>query len=165
MPKVVFVNEHRAVEAPAGKNLRELLIELGINARPVPFNALTCGVFGTCARCQVWVRPGDGEPREPRTLRERLAGMRGERRLSCQVTIGGAMEVTTMAGGADRRMPRPIAPPPQPTVDAAAKRKPIDAAPTAEFVLGHPSAVGSGTRTPEAIANTAPPAKPSAPDT
>ena len=29
-----------------------------------------------------------------------------------------------------------------------AARKPIDAAPTAEFTLGHPAAVGTGTRVP-----------------
>ena len=54
-----------------------------------------------------------------------------------------------MAGGDNRlRAPRPIAPPPQPTIDPEAKRKPIDAAPTAEFILGHPAAVGTGTRVP-----------------
>jgi hypothetical protein len=41
-----------------------------------------------------------------------------------------------------------VAPPPQPTVDPIAARKPIDAAATAEFVYGHPAAVGSGTRVP-----------------
>jgi hypothetical protein len=65
------------------------------------------------------------------------------------VQILGDVEVTTFAGGDSRlRAPRPIAAPPRPTIDPAAKRKPIDAAPTAEFTFGHPSAVGTGTRVP-----------------
>jgi hypothetical protein len=59
------------------------------------------------------------------------------------------VEITTFAGGDGRlRAPRPIAPPPQPTIDATAKRKPIDASSSAEFIHGHPSAVGTGTRVP-----------------
>lgn len=149
MPKVVFVNEHRIVEVPSGKNLKTLALELGINPHREFFRGVNCGFFGLCGTCQVWVREGSSGSTNARNLREKMAGMRGERRLSCQVKILGDVEITTLAGGDDRlRAPRPIAPPPQPTIDPSAKRKPIDAAPTAEFVLGHPAAVGTGTRVP-----------------
>ncbi len=149
MPKVVFVNEHRIVEVPERKNLKTLALELGINPHREFFMGLNCGYLGVCGTCQVWVRESKPGSASRRNLRETFAGTRGERRLACQVEILGDIEVTTLAGGADRlRAPRPIAPPPRPTVDATAKRKPIDAASTAEFTLGHPSAVGSGTRVP-----------------
>src|SRR4051794_23685720 len=149
MPKVVFVNEHRIVEVPAGKNLKSLALKLGINPHRKFFRGVNCGFFGLCGTCQVWVHESGAGSTNAKNIREKMAGMRGERRLSCQVKILGDVEITTMAGGDNRlRAPRPIAPPPQPTIDPSAKRKPIDAAPTAEFVLGHPAAVGTGTRVP-----------------
>jgi hypothetical protein len=102
-----------------------------------------------CGTCQVWVKEGSPGAASKPNLREKFAGMRGLRRLSCQVKIQGDVEITTFAGGDGRlRAPRPIAPPPQPTIDATAKRKPIDASSSAEFIHGHPSAVGTGTRVP-----------------
>ena len=115
MPKVVFVNEHRIVEVPPGKNLKSLALELGINPHREFFRGVNCGYFGMCG--------------------------------TCQVKIQGDVEITTFAGGDGRlRAPRPIAPPPQPTIDSTAKRKPVDASSSAEFIHGHPSAVGTGTR-------------------
>ncbi len=147
MPKVVFVNEHRIVEVPAGKNLKTLALELGINPHREFFRGVNCGYWGLCGLCQVWVREKAPRSVNPRNMRERMAGTRGERRLACQVRILGDVEITTFAGGDARlRAPRPIAPPPQPTIDPSAKRKPIDAAGTAEFIHGHPAAVGTGNR-------------------
>jgi ferredoxin len=149
MPKVVFVNEHRIVEVASGKNLKTLARELGINPHRESFRGLNCGYLGLCGACQVWVKESAPGATNRRNLRETIAGTRGDRRLACQVSVLGDIEVTTFAGGDNRlRAPRPIAAPPRPTVDPTAARKPIDAAPTAEFTLGHPSAVGSGTRTP-----------------
>lgn len=149
MPKVVFVNEHRIVEVPKGKNLKTLALELGINPHREFFRGVNCGHLGLCGLCQVWVRESAPGAASKRNLREAIAGTRGERRLSCQVEVLGDVEVTTFAGGDSRlRAPRPIAAPPRPTIDPAAKRKPIDAASTAEFLHGHPSAVGTGTRVP-----------------
>jgi len=147
MPKVVFVNEHRIVEVPAGKNLKTLALELGINPHREFFRGINCGYLGLCGTCQVWVNESAPGSTSPRNLRERIAGTRGQRRLACQVRVLGDVEITTFAGGEHRlRAPRPIAAPPRPTIDASAKRKPIDAAPTAEFTFGHPAAVGTGTR-------------------
>jgi ferredoxin len=149
MPKVAFVNEHRIVEVPRGKNLKALAIELGVNPHREFFRGLNCGYLGLCGACQVWVRPAAKDALAPPNFRERMAGMRGERRLACQVRILGDVEVTTMPGGDDRlRAPRPIAPPPRPTVQPEAKRKAPDAAPTAQYVYGDPSAVGTGSRVP-----------------
>src|SRR5262245_61972425 len=132
MPKVAFVNEHRIVEVPAGKNLKTLAVELGINPHREFFKGVNCGFLGLCGTCQVWVRERDPGSTNPKNLRERMSGMRGERRLACQVRILGDVEITTFAGGDDRlRAPRPISPPPNPTVDPLAKRKAIDAAGTA----------------------------------
>jgi hypothetical protein len=129
--------------------LKTLALELGINPHREFFKGLNCGYLGLCGTCQVWVRESKPGAASRRNLRETIAGTRGERRLACQVEIHGDLEVTTLAGGDDRlRAPRPIAAPPRPTVDSTAKRKPIDAAGTAEFTLGHPSAIGSGTRVP-----------------
>ncbi|MET0594242.1 MAG: 2Fe-2S iron-sulfur cluster-binding protein [Polyangiaceae bacterium] len=149
MPKVVFVNEHRIVEVPQGKNLKSLALELGINPHREFFRGVNCGYLGMCGTCQVWVKEGAQGATNPLNLREKMGGMRGLRRLACQVKIMGDVEITTLAGGDGRlRAPRPIAAPPRPTIDPTAKRKPIDAASTAEFIHGHPSAVGTGTRVP-----------------
>jgi hypothetical protein len=97
----------------------------------------------------VWVKESAPGAVNAPNIREKIGGMRGLRRLACQVKIAGDVEVTTFAGGDGRlRAPRPIAPPPRPTVEATAKRKPIDASSSAEFIYGHPSAVGTGTRVP-----------------
>jgi ferredoxin len=149
MPKVVFVNEHRIVEVPSGKNLKTLSLELGINPHREIFRGINCGHLGLCGACQVWVKESSPGATNRRNLRETIAGTRGLRRLACQVRVLGDIEVTTFAGGDNRlRAPRPIAAPPTPTIDPTAARKPIDAAPTAEFTLGHPAAVGTGTRVP-----------------
>jgi len=149
MPKVVFVNEHRIVEVPPGKNLKKLSLELGINPHREFFRGVNCGYIGLCGLCQVWVKDSGPGSTNPRNIRESIAGTRGMRRLACQVQVLGDVEVTTFAGGDGRlRAPRPIAAPPRPTVDPTAKRKPIDAASTAEFTFGHPTAVGTGTRVP-----------------
>jgi ferredoxin len=147
MAKVVFVNEHRIVEVPSGKNLKTLALELGINPHREFFRGVNCGHLGVCGLCQVWVKESAPGSASPRNLREAIAGTRGQRRLACQVKVLGDVEVTTFAGGDGRlRAPRPIAAPPRPTIDPTAKRKPIDAAGTAEFTFGHPSAVGTGSR-------------------
>jgi ferredoxin len=149
MPKVVFVNEHRIVEVPQGKNLKSLALELGINPHREFFRGVNCGYLGMCGTCQVWVKEGASGATNPLNLREKMGGMRGLRRLACQVKILGDVEITTFAGGDGRlRSPRPIASPPRPTIDPTAKRKPVDESSSAEFIHGHPSAVGTGTRVP-----------------
>src|SRR5207248_3002114 len=131
MPKVIFVNEHRVVDVPAGQNLKTLALELGINPHREFFRGLNCGYLGLCGTCQVWVKETSPGAVNARNLREKMVGTRGQRRLACQVRVLGDVEITTFAGGDSRlRAPRPIAAPPRPTVDPSAARKPIDAAAT-----------------------------------
>ena len=67
MPKVVFVNEHRIVEVPPGKNLKALAIELGINPHRGAFRGVNCGYLGICGSCQLWVRETTEGATNPRT--------------------------------------------------------------------------------------------------
>ena len=83
MPKVVFVNEHRIVEVPAGKNLKKLSLELGINPHREFFRGVNCGYIGLCGLCQVWVKESAPGSASPRNFRESIAGTRGQRRLAC----------------------------------------------------------------------------------
>ena len=110
----------------AGKNLKSLALELGINPHReffprrqlrVPRDVRDMPGLGQ-GGC-----PGLGEFAE--LARERSPECEGLRRLACQVKVLGDVEVTTFAGamgacarrGPSRRRPRP-------TVDATAKRKP-----------------------------------------
>jgi ferredoxin len=118
---------------------------LGIEVHRSPFAGVACGAWGLCGTCQVWVREMAKGAASRRSLREWFHGMTGQRRLACQVRVAGDLEVYTMAATADRvGQARPIAPPPSPSVDPTAPRKPLDEAGTAAFPLGHPSALGSG---------------------
>jgi hypothetical protein len=64
----------------------------------------------------------------------------------------GDVQIWTQAGPGDRlRSPRPVSPPPNPSKDPAAARKPIDASGTAAFPYGDPRAVGQGKREPIAV--------------
>src|SRR5262249_47788955 len=76
MPKVVFVNEHRIVEVPSGKNLKTLALELGINPHREFFRGVNCGFFGLCGTCQVWVRESSAGSTNAKNMREKMAGMR-----------------------------------------------------------------------------------------
>src|SRR5689334_14832781 len=89
MPKVVFVNEHRIVEVPQGKNLKTLALELGVDPHREFFRGVNCGYLGLCGLCQVWVRESAPGSTNRRNFRESMAGMRGERRLACQVQVLG----------------------------------------------------------------------------
>jgi ferredoxin len=145
MPNIRFVNEHRDAEASSGESLKSVTERLGIDVHRSPFAGVTCGAWGLCGACQVWVRELQKGAAGGRSLREWFLGMGGQRRLACQVRIAGDLEVVTMAATADRvGQPRPIAPPPAPTVEPGAHKKPVDEAGTAAFPLGHPSCVGSG---------------------
>ena len=79
MPKVAFVNEHRIVEVPEGKNLKSLALELGINPHRESFRGINCGYLGLCSTCQVWVREAGPGSASRRNLRESIVGMRGQR--------------------------------------------------------------------------------------
>jgi ferredoxin len=145
MANVKFVVEHQVVEAKSGQKLRGVAQDAGINIDRELFRGLNCRGLGLCGSCKVWVHPGDANAVNSPSLWERIHGLRGGRRLACQVRVMGDVEVTTMPGGDDRLGPkRDIDPPPNPATDPDAARKPIDEASSIAHPLGHPSAVGKG---------------------
>jgi ferredoxin len=150
MPKVTFVNEQRIVEVDAGRNVREVALECGIDVdNSEHFRGVHCGGRGLCTACLCWVEDLSPGATSPRSLAERLRALRGWRRLACRTRLLGDVKVYTMPGQHERtRKQRPISPPPRPATDPTAARKPVDAAPTAAFIHGHPSMVASGTRKP-----------------
>src|SRR5215472_3325241 len=150
MPKVTFVNEARVVEAEPGANIRDVALECGIAVNnSEDFHGFNCGGHGLCTTCLCWVEESEPGAAGPRTLMERLRALRGWRRLACRTNLQGDVRVFTMPGQHERsRKQRPVSPPPRPTDDPTAGRKPVDAAPTAAFIHGHPSMVASGTRKP-----------------
>jgi ferredoxin len=146
VPKVVFVNEHRIVEAAAGSRVRDVAREAGVAIDAKRFRGVvSCGGLGVCRACLCWVEESAPGAAGPRSLIERLRGLRGWRRLGCRAKVLGDLKVYSVPAAANRvGQPRLIAPPPSPVRDPAAPRKPDDAASTAAHIHGHPSAVGRG---------------------
>jgi ferredoxin len=145
MPTVKFVVEHQVVQVEAGRKLRDIATEAGINVDREFFRGLNCRGLGLCGCCKVWVRAADAAALNAPNLRERFHGMGGGRRLACQARVNGDVVVTSMAGGDDRLTAgRNIDAAPGPVVDPKAPRKPIDEAASIAYPLGHPSAVGRG---------------------
>ena len=140
MPKVTFVNEHRTVEVAAGRKISDIAAELGIAVCREAFRGSVIGDWS------VYVKAAEGALSPP-TLLEKLDRVKGMRRLANRTKVLGDAEIWTAGGLPDRlRSPRPVAPVPNPSKDPSATRKPIDAAGTAAFPLGHPSAIGKGQR-------------------
>jgi ferredoxin len=152
MPKVTFVNEARIVEVDKGRNIRDVALECGIDVNNAEdFLGVNCRGRGFCTSCLCWVEESTPGAAGPRSFMERLRALTGWKRLACRTRLDGDVKVFTMPGAHDRaRRQRPVSPPPRPTVDPTAARKPIDAASTTAFPYGHPSAVASGTRKPAA---------------
>lgn len=142
MPNVTFVNERRTVTVDAGRRISDVANELGIAVCREEFAGTGIGNY------TVWVK---GEPGSlsPVTFWEKLRGARGMKRFANSARVLGDVQIWTQQGMSDRlRSPRPVAPPPRPSEDPEAPRKPVDAAGTAAFPFGHPLAVGKGERTP-----------------
>lgn len=149
MPKITFVNEDRIVEVEKGRVVRDVAEECGIDLDVRQFLGIDCGGRGMCTACLCWIDEGSPGAGGPRSLMERLRGLRGWRRLACVAKAEGDMKVFSMPGGDERtRKQRPVSPPPSPATDPTAARKPVDASSSSAFLFGHPSAVGSGTRKP-----------------
>jgi ferredoxin len=160
MPKVTFVNEARIVEAEKGASVRDVALDCGIDVNnSEDFLGVNCGGRGLCSSCMCWVEEGVPGAGGPRSLMERLRALSGWRRLACVARVEGDVKVYTHPAGRERtNKQRPISPPPRPSVDPTAPRKPLDASSSTAYPLGYPSAVASGTRKPpEKSASTAKP--------
>ena len=109
MPKVVFVNEKKEIEVPAGANLRDEAKKAGIQVYKGIHRYLNCRGNGLCGTCQVLVKKGM-ENLSPRTFMERLnlnahpltmfarIGHEDEMRLSCQAAVNGDCTIETKPG-------------------------------------------------------------------
>jgi ferredoxin len=106
MPKVVFVNEKKEIEVPAGANLRQEALKAGIDVYGGLARYLNCRGNGLCGTCRVLVKKGM-DNLSPRTFIERLnfnthpasmmyfIGHEDDMRLSCQVQVNGDCTVET----------------------------------------------------------------------
>lgn len=145
MPKVTFVNEHRIVETASGRLISDIAAELGIAVCREAFAGTGIGDY-SC-----WVKAEPGATSTP-TFMEKLLGARGWKRLANRTRVLGDVQIWTQGGQGNRlRAPRPVAPPPNPSKDPTAARKPIDASGSAAFPYGDPREVGQGKREPIAM--------------
>jgi ferredoxin len=113
MPKVIFVNEKREIEVPAGSNLRKEARKAGIAIHGMALSllnpvtqVLNCMGNGMCGTCRVLVKKGM-ENLSPKTFMEKVnltahpesmlvaIGHEEEIRLACQVTVNGDCTVET----------------------------------------------------------------------
>ena len=95
MPVVHFVKQQRAVQCPAGANLRRVALDNGIDLYVFPNNILNCRGNGLCGTCRV--RVDNARALSPRTPSDqRKCGWEGEHyRLSCQCRILADVTVIT----------------------------------------------------------------------
>jgi ferredoxin len=102
MPKVVFVNEKKEIEVPAGANLREEARKAGIQVYKGLARYLNCLGHGTCGTCRVLVKKG-GDNLSPKGRLERFTlgrmlatiGHEDEMRLACRVQVLGDCSIET----------------------------------------------------------------------
>src|SRR3954469_20194831 len=102
MPKVIFVNENKEIEVPAGANLRAEAKKAGINLYSGLAKYLNCFGHGTCGTCRVLVKKGI-ENLSEKGLIEKFTllrmfssiGHEDEMRLACQCTVKGDCTVET----------------------------------------------------------------------
>lgn len=106
MPKVVFVNEKKEIEVPAGANLREEASKAGIEVYKGLSRYVNCLGHGLCGTCRVLVKKGM-ENLSPKGVMERInlvahpltmlaaIGHEDEMRLACQIQVKGDCTVET----------------------------------------------------------------------
>ncbi|APR75601.1 Light-harvesting LHII, alpha subunit B / Histone protein [Minicystis rosea] len=140
------------VEVEKGRLVSEVARDLGIAFCRETFAGTGWG------DTTIWIK-GGADCVSPPGLLERLKGARGWKRFADRTRILGDCEVYTQSGlGSRLGGTRELAPPPSPMADPSLIRTP-DAAGTAAFPYGHPSAVGKGERPAVARGAGAEPAK------
>lgn len=82
MPRVIFVDEGKTAEFPAGKTLLSCALEMGVKVSHV------CGGDGACGTCRVEVVDG-WDQLTPPTPDETYKEIEPPHRLSCQAKVKG----------------------------------------------------------------------------
>ena len=106
MPKVVFVNEKKEIDVPAGANLLTEARKADVQLYPGLSRYVNCLGHGLCGTCRVLVKKGM-ENLSPKGTMEKLnlaahpitmlarIGHEDEMRLACQVQVNGDCTVET----------------------------------------------------------------------
>lgn len=87
---VLIDDETRTLTAPAGANLRRLLIAHGISPYAALTKSLNCGGRGICATCGVWFEAGEPAPKH---WHDQLAAAFAYPRLCCTIAVNSDMTV------------------------------------------------------------------------
>ncbi len=94
MPKVTA--QGKTFECPQGANLREVLLQNGIDLYNGAASAINCHGLGTCGTCAVQVEGAISEPNWIERTRRSLPphSLTQDRRLACQTQVLGDIKVT-----------------------------------------------------------------------
>jgi ferredoxin len=96
MADIKFVKENREAIAADGANLREKMLQNGIDLYTLMGKMMTCGGYGQCGTCIVEIAEGM-ENLSPRTEVEnrKLKKRPPNYRLACQTLVNGPVSVIT----------------------------------------------------------------------
>ena len=96
MANIQFVNEKREAIAADGANLREKMLQNGIDLYTFTGKMMNCGGYGQCGTCIVAIAEGM-ENLSPRTEVEnrKLKKKPANYRLACQTLVNGPVSVIT----------------------------------------------------------------------
>ena len=96
MPKITVEELDRTLVVPPGANLREALLDAGVEVYPFVWALLNCRGHGICGSCRVKVTGGE-ENLSPRTdVESRKLRKRPDLRLACQCVVRGDVKVLTL---------------------------------------------------------------------
>ena len=98
MPKVTA--QGKTFECPQGANLRQVLLQNGIDLYNGATSAINCYGLGTCGTCAVQVEGAVSEPEWRERTRRSLPphSLAQNRRLACQTQVLGDVKVTKFDG-------------------------------------------------------------------
>jgi len=94
MPSILLVREGRTIEVPEGANLRQALLDAGVEVYRAADGLLNCRGNGLCGTCLVEVEPAAAL--SPVTIKEKAKLWQYEGRplrLSCQSKVTGDCKV------------------------------------------------------------------------
>lgn len=98
MPKVAA--QGKTIECCVGANLRQVLLQQGIELHNGRSTLINCRGIGTCGTCAVQIEGAASEPNWRDTTRRVLPphSLMQNRRLACQTQVLGDLKITKFAG-------------------------------------------------------------------